>query len=515
MLPPNPNSEDGTMIHKSITHIWFRGLILMMITALLFWTPGTGAAGPTALEIDLAEAVQLALRHNRSVKSSFMDRVVQKFDLEVELDKFNTDVDFSAAPTVSGTFTRNDRADGNSRSTGWGHAASISASKSIRTGGTFTFSWDRSDDWSDTDSSAQDRSGTNTWSAAFTQPLLQGAGIELNTASLAEARMNEQSSLLDHRDNIINVVNETIYAFRTYARTARELEISKASLARSRQNLEMNRLLVEMRRLPANEVIQTELDVANQELAFEGAMSELDNARLELLKVLDMDQATQITPREETDLQEVRPDYDTCLAIAFENRADYLEAQMDIKRARISLMEAEDNMKWTLDLTSGASISDENSRGDANTTDINWEVGLSLEIPLYGDLTREQTLLSAENSLKQAELDLEETRESIILEVRDGVREVGTRLKRVGMARRSRELAEKTLAVEKEKLAAGRTTTFQVVSFQNDLVDSLNTELDARVEYLNALTGLDTTLATTLDTWKVDYNAAYDKWPGK
>ncbi len=83
------------------------------------------------------------------------------------------------------------------------------------------------------------------------------------------------------------------------------------------------------------------------------------------------------------------------------------------------------------------------------------------------------------------------------------------------MAVRARELSEQKLAVEKEKLGLGRTTNFQLVSFQNDLVTSQKSELDVKLAYLNALKSLDTFLGTTLETWKIDYNKENDKWPGK
>jgi outer membrane protein TolC len=49
----------------------------------------------------------------------------------------------------------------------------------------------------------------------------------------------------------------------------------------------------------------------------------------------------------------------------------------------------------------------------------------------------------------------------------------------------------------------GRGEIFQVVTFQNNLVEARNRELTAIIAYLNALTGLDQTVGTTLDTWNV------------
>ena len=77
-------------------------------------------------------------------------------------------------------------------------------------------------------------------------------------------------------------------------------------------------------------------------------------------------------------------------------------------------------------------------------------------------------------------------------------------VRRIELARRSRELAEETLEIEQSKLAQGLTSTFRLTSVEDDLVRAQNGELDATIAYLNALTALDRTLGTTLRTWGID-----------
>ena len=54
------------------------------------------------------------------------------------------------------------------------------------------------------------------------------------------------------------------------------------------------------------------------------------------------------------------------------------------------------------------------------------------------------------------------------------------------------------------KLNLGLSTNFQLVDFEDDLVNVQNREVDAIISYLNALTRLDQTLGTTLETWRID-----------
>jgi len=89
------------------------------------------------------------------------------------------------------------------------------------------------------------------------------------------------------------------------------------------------------------------------------------------------------------------------------------------------------------------------------------------------------------------------------LEVANRVREVNVLQRGVDLARRARELSERQLEVEGEKLRVGRSSNFEYLRLQSDLVTSRARELAAAVAYLDSLTLLDETVGTTLDTWGI------------
>ena len=136
-------------------------------------------------------------------------------------------------------------------------------------------------------------------------------------------------------------------------------------------------------------------------------------------------------------------------------------------------------------------------------TDPSWRIALRLSIPI-GDLTREQGEIAARVLLDQVELATADLHDSIELAVRDGVRNVDSQWRQLEQAQRSRELERRKLDVELQKLNLGLSSNFQVVTFENDLANSANNELSATINYLNALTQLDQTLGTALETWQVE-----------
>jgi outer membrane protein TolC len=84
------------------------------------------------------------------------------------------------------------------------------------------------------------------------------------------------------------------------------------------------------------------------------------------------------------------------------------------------------------------------------------------------------------------------------------VRAVEVRLWQNDLAQKLRDLSEKQLTVEQEKLQVGRSSIFQLISYQDDLFDAQLREIEAAVAYLNSLTILDQVIGPTLETWQID-----------
>ena len=459
-----------------------------------------------SIRMTLAEAINLALRNNRSVESAYLDRVVQKFSLEIAEDKFFPDVtlkgnaDWSRVDTTQSGLTGFDSSTETLNS-----GVSTVVTETVPTGGTFTFTWAYSESDTDIAGDANTDNDTGSWTVAFNQPILKGGGIDVNTASVTQARLSEKGNILSLKSTIMGTVTSVISAFRSFLQAQRQLEINRASLERARDLLETNRLLIEVGRMAAVEIVQTEADVASREFSLETAINNLDSARLNLLRILDIDKHTRVDPVVEGEVEPIRPDYDRCLATALKNRPDHLQSLIGMENARIGLMLAENNQLWDLGFTGSYGKSDARSKGISENDSDAWRMGLNLSVPVYGDLSRKQAILGAKIALKKSEISLKEQEENIAIEVQDAVREVATKLKQVEMAKRARGLSERKLSIEQAKLKVGRSTNFQLVSFQNDLVSAQNSELDAVIAYRNSLTNLDQILGTTLDTWRIDF----------
>ena len=127
-------------------------------------------------------------------------------------------------------------------------------------------------------------------------------------------------------------------------------------------------------------------------------------------------------------------------------------------------------------------------------------------IPI-SNLSDQQRVVSSRVSLQQQELSLADLEQGLEVQVRNALRTVEISWRAQRLAEQSVLLSEQKLDIERQRLRAGRSTNFQVVSFEDDLVRTRTDLLSARISYLNALTNLDDVLGVTLQTWGVRLDA--------
>jgi len=457
------------------------------------------AAGALVRSLSLAECILLAVRNNRDLASGRLDRLAQKLSLQDAEGKF------LPAPAVDLSLSRDSAASAMGRETVAALGVSPRVTLRVPTGGRI--------DLSATSSVTNRDDAAQFVTFEFTQPLLKGAGTAVGTADVVTARRTERIGFLAFKAAVIEVVTRTIFAYRNVVRSTRAVDIAERSLERARDLLAVNRILIEAGRMAEQDIIQTEANVAERELSLIEARGGLDDARLALIDILDVDSRTRILARQTMRVDPIRHDVDQAVESALQNRPDYLQALLAIENARTALLVADNARKWELNLTASAtlghrarSFSEAYRRFDEDDA-----VGLSLNIPLgvnrAADRRAHQRAMIA---LQQSEIRLAELRQALDVEVRGAVRDVEVHFRRTELARQARQLAERKLEIERIKLNAGLSSNFRLVRFEDDLVRSQNNEVSAVNAYFNALAALDRAQGTTLETWNIEIDVAVD-----
>lgn len=465
--------------------------------------PGLGAEPgsdpPNRLDLSLEEAVLLTLRNNRQLIGARLDRITERFALRVAENKFRPHVTFGSHFDRTHTAPSSDLA-----ATGVGSTVMLR----IPTGGEFNLDWDGIRRGGDAPSRSR---YSNELVFRFTQPLLRGAGVGVNTASVRIAQAVEKSNVLTLKQAIIDVVTSVINVYRDYMQAERRAEIRSQSLQRAQGLLEVNELLVRSGRMAERDVVQTKADIAGRELQLVAARNRLDAARLALTDVLDIDSHTRI--RLTDTLSGALPDKPGPAAMADSigearrHRPDYLQAVLGIEIAEARVEAAESERLWDLSATLSARLAgiDSTPGGAGHFDGTDHAIRFDLSIPIWAAADpRKQEYVQATTLLRKARNSLANLRQRVDIEVSNALREVELSHRQVELARSARELVEQKVAVEREKLRLGLSSNFRLVTFEDDLVSAQNNELDSIIAHRAAVTSLDRTLGTTLESWNIE-----------
>lgn len=449
--------------------------------------PATQRTKLAGTRMTLADAVFLGLRNNRSIKSAYIDRIAQKFDLRVAEDRFTPQF------SVTGEAARQRIGDVNST------ALDVSPGVTMltKTGATFDFAWNNS-------ASLGDGGRTLTSAAEITveQPLLRGAGVAVNMAPVQQARLGEKINRLRLKATVSETIGSIIFAHRDLFLAQEELKLAEDAVARGEDLLNINRALISSGRMATMDAVQTEADVESQRLRVVQAKQQIETTRLALLNLLGLDLGTKIVATEAMTLKKIDTNLDRLLGVALAQRQDYQGQLYVIEQNRLGIVVAKNEQLWDIALFARGRFGGEFISGASTQNVADIIGGLRFSFPI-NDLSRQQQLVQADTTHRSSEVQLDDIRAGVETQIRGSAAEVSLLWQQLAIAERSRDLAARAIEIEKIKLNAGRSTTFQVRSLEDSLRTAENQLLAARVGYLNALTRLDLQLGTTLDTWRI------------
>lgn len=325
------------------------------------------------------------------------------------------------------------------------------------------------------------------------QPLLKGFGngelLALNVA-LKDKAASEQR----FRQVLTNALSEYADAWWALMSARGGLEVRRESLQLAATLLEVNRKKLEAGALSRLEVVQTESAAASRREDLLVAQKAVQESQRRLKELIAADAYSmrddELVPVGEGTLRPVSGAVNDAVSAALAARPDYMELKTTLERERIVLKYRADQAWPEVDLEASYGF---NGLGDSfsrSFIDINsnpeWSVGVVFSYPL-GNRTARGELEAVRLQAAQAVLNLKRLEQEIVLRLGGALEQIETDLKRLEAADEAVRLAEETLDAEEKKLEAGRSTTFNVLRIQEDLLLARLKRLDAVSDYNTSL----------------------------
>ena len=338
------------------------------------------------------------------------------------------------------------------------------------------------------------------------------------------------------RDGVVFVVVQQII-FQVYQAywelvfAQRDLEVKKLSLDLARQQLERNRIQVEIGTLAPIETIQAEQQVASRELQMTQAEVALKDAEDDLKRLINVEAASpngwnvRIVPSDEPVVETAPIDVEAAIAEALEHDPQLLQDRINLDTRELNIRVARNQLLPQVNFTGSIRLSGlggdrlitAGGLGSGSLIEVqkggfrdalrnmisgdfrNWSLGLTVSFPLNNWGARAQHAQAVINQ-QSALAQIADREQQLRVDVMKAARAVETGMQQVRQAQVARELAERQLEAEERKFAVGSTTNFQVLDFQRQLADARSAELRAIINFNNALARLEQAKGTLLES---------------
>jgi outer membrane protein len=357
-----------------------------------------------------------------------------------------------------------------------------------------------------------------TSSASFAELLRSGASV---TFSTSVGRTSDNSF----------ITHGVEQAYWTLVAAQRNIDIQQQNIGLAEQQRSDVSTRIEAKTAPESDIAQPTAEIARRR----GELYAAEEARLraeQSLKLLMLEGPSDPlwnVPLRASDAPDIAPspiDLAAALADAQKNRPELADITARVQLQDIEIDAARDRLKPQFDV-----VANYTSRGlagslndfakpiipgiplvvsDATSGGLNqslWNltrqrfpdasVGVSLTVPI-GNRVAKADLATAEITKKQTLTQQDREAQRIASEVRNAAVALQTAAQRMDAARAQREAAEVQLRAEQDRFTAGLTTTFLVLTRQNDLANAQQNEISALTTYRRALAELSRARGTLL-----------------
>ena len=350
-------------------------------------------------------------------------------------------------------------------------------------------------------------------SIQLTQPLLKNFWIDSTRLQIKVARNNLKYSEQGLRAQLISSVTaiENAYYELIYARA--NLSVQQEAMALAQTQLDQDQQRMQIGTLAQLSVEQDQSQVAQNRanvITAEFTLVSDENA----LKSLITDNYPQwhdvkLVPSESLEATKQEYDLQESWNEGMTLRPDLLQAQITLEQQGIQLKFDRNQLYPQLNLTgsygyngAGTVYNDVFSQY-RNQDSPFFSYGASLSIPLANVQPR-NALKSDKVTERQDLLKLKQIEQNILVDIDNAVKQAQSDYESVEATRQSRIYAEAALDAEQKTYAVGKATTFEVLTYQNNLTTARGQEIRALANYEEALSNLAQQEGSTLQRRDID-----------
>ncbi len=437
----------------------------------------------TAQEIlTLEKALEIAFEHSPSLIQSKLSLEQRQLNLKAQDASLKSQFSLDVNPF---NYTRNNQYDSyNSR---WyaNESMSSSASLGIRqpikwTDGTISLINDFS--WQDASNRTDNRKNTSfnhNLSLRLEQPLFTYNRTKMQLKELEYALENAKISYAMQELNIEKQVTTQFY---NVYQKQKDLNNAREEYNNQKQNYDIIKNKVEANLVAKEELFQAEVNMATSESSVYSAEINYENAKdnFKILLGMPLDEDVMVLPN--TGINTIEVNSNDAVRYALEQRMEIRQKQITLEEDVFNIIraKAENEFKGSISARIGLDALAGKIKNMYDSPTDNEQIGISLNIPIFDWGAKKARVKSSELAMESNQIDLDEQKKNITLEVRQICRNLPTLVRQIDIKKKSIENAEHTYEINLEKYRTGNLTGMELQQYQTQLTN-------AKQEYTNAL----------------------------
>lgn len=373
----------------------------------------------------------------------------------------------------------------------------VGLQKKFVTGTEVSLNWKNSRFSSTPQSYLIDPAYSSSLTLGIRQPLLQGFGIDRQTAPLRASEKNVAAANALVSNEAINLVAKVKGAYWNLVYAWQDREVKKLSVTLAEKLLEETKTKIQAGRLAEVDLYQPQSEVARREEGLISADRTIGVYEDELKLLLNSkDWLAPFFPSDLPPTAPIQPDAAVVFEKALQTRPDIQAATLSQEATEILETAAKDKTRPNLSLVGlvGQGGTDDvygDTLDDAiDNPETQWQAGFTLSVPLHNSAA-EGTYRQAKAAHSKARNSLQLLRLQVQQTVRTTVRDVQLAIKAMEATRKTSLATRKRLEAEQAKFEAGRATTLDVLTAQEAYSQALSQEKLTEVGYAQILAELD------------------------
>ncbi len=323
----------------------------------------------------------------------------------------------------------------------------------------------------------------------FEQPIFQYNQLKYD---LMDIELSYENTLLNYLLQRLSLERNVAMAFYDVYEAQMSLDIAKSELQNNQESYDIISNKVEAGLTALEELYQAEVNLATSKSSVSNGNVSLENAKDAFKISVGMDLDEDFMAMANVEVTPVFVDSKQSVEYALANRMEIRQREITIQENQFALIQTKNStndFQGTISGSYGFSGVNEQLGGLYNYPTNEPNFAITLNIPIFDWGRRRNLIKAAEATIESSEIDLDNEKRDIVINVRQVYRSLENIKNQIEIAKLNVKNAQLTFDINQERYKTGDITGMDLKQYQTQLSDSkmslTNALIDYKIELLN------------------------------